>query len=153
MGLFRAYLALMVLWFHLSENFWATGILAVYTFFVLSGYLVYRTYDKNYYPNYKEFYLNRVLRIYPAYWLMSVVYILFAYFFDPGEKILIGFAYQRDGKFCIDTHSPWKIFTDFMLITTQSGIENGVPYVRVQFFLRGLMLRYSANIVPRIHWL
>ena len=75
MGLMRLGLALCVLVFHAGYG-GAGGPIAVYGFYVLSGYLIYRVYLERYQPRkggLAAFYWNRFLRIVPAYWLALTV--------------------------------------------------------------------------------
>src|SRR4051812_42179769 len=78
LGTFRLLLALGVVASHTPgyqfSSYPDAGIVAVVTFFFLSGYLMPATYEANYHDQsfiqqVKRFLVNRLLRIYPVYWL------------------------------------------------------------------------------------
>jgi peptidoglycan/LPS O-acetylase OafA/YrhL len=78
LGTFRLLLALGVVVSHTPgyqfSSYPDAGIIAVVTFFFLSGYLMPATYEANYrdqsfIQQAKRFLVNRLLRIYPVYWL------------------------------------------------------------------------------------
>lgn len=74
-GIFRLFLALLVVLFHATKYF-PFGNFAVNTFFILSGYWIFRMYDE-YYSKQKTPYLtflwSRILRIYPLYYLCTLL--------------------------------------------------------------------------------
>ncbi len=81
MGFFRLYLACIVVATH--TWFEAYGIVAVYCFFALSGFLVTQVLNETYGSSFNDrlrFLANRALRIYPMYWaclLISIVGLLY----------------------------------------------------------------------------
>lgn len=67
---------------HLEENFWFELINkfpGVPVFFVISGYLISRSYEKN--SHIKNYFRNRILRIYPGLWGCLIVTIITASIF------------------------------------------------------------------------
>jgi peptidoglycan/LPS O-acetylase OafA/YrhL len=73
-GAFRLFLAFVVLVCH-STRF-DLGAWAVYTFFVLSGFWIYRMWTEKYSKTYKPlrtFYISRLWRILPVFWLTNIV--------------------------------------------------------------------------------
>lgn len=72
-GVFRLFLAILVVLFHATRYF-PFGNFAVNTFFILSGYWIFRMYEE-YYSSQKKPYLtfiwSRVLRIYPLYYFCT----------------------------------------------------------------------------------
>tara|TARA_B100000886_G_C20327296_1_gene450822 strand:+ start:582 stop:845 length:264 start_codon:yes stop_codon:yes gene_type:complete len=65
-----------VVFFHINENIMPSGFLGVDIFFVISGYLITKSLDRNNLNNLfdflLDFYKKRLLRIYPS----LVIYIL-----------------------------------------------------------------------------
>jgi len=88
----RAFAASLVVIFHFStkhtglsfiDNILANGNLAVSYFFVLSGYIMYVSYENNK-VSYKEFLKRRFARIIPLYWCALLL-----------SSILVGYAIMR----------------------------------------------------------
>ena len=81
-GIFRFVLALNVVLFHILA-IPEVGPLAVYSFFILSGYLMTYIMQETYgysYAGIRKYALNRFFRLYPVYWallLVSVILVLF----------------------------------------------------------------------------
>ncbi len=75
-GWYRLWLALLVLVFHLAKPLAVSaGAVAVYSFYVLSGYLITRVVAERYHDGvsgWGRFAFNRVLRLYPAYWAVLI---------------------------------------------------------------------------------
>lgn len=75
-GIYRWFLASMVVLSHLGPLEYYCGHRAVRAFFILSGYTITYILDTHY-LNIKnglaKFYLNRALRIYPAYWIVMLL--------------------------------------------------------------------------------
>ncbi len=82
-GTFRFFLAWCVVYVHLWEKVGYIGVYAVYSFFLLSGYLMARVLNDRYgfdFTGLTRFSINRFLRIYPSYYFflilsLSIVYI------------------------------------------------------------------------------
>ncbi|RJQ24530.1 acyltransferase [Candidatus Parcubacteria bacterium] len=78
-GIYRFILALNVVFFHLLKVP-AIGSFAVYSFFILSGFLMttimHNTYGYSI-NGFKKYVLNRFLRLYPVYWtLLSIIVVI-----------------------------------------------------------------------------
>ncbi len=73
MGLIRATLALSVVFAHVGLNVLVGGTLAVQMFYVISGFLIAHVVSLGVYTNLRAFYLNRFLRLYPAYIVVAVL--------------------------------------------------------------------------------
>ncbi len=92
MGLYRFFLAILVLLSHLSIKFFDfyIGVIAVVNFLIVSGYLntylLETYYSKN--KNIKTFYLDRACRIFPQYYFYFFL-ILLVNFFYPIKKELV----------------------------------------------------------------
>lgn len=93
---FRGLAALLVVLFHATQiseaqfnylflnNFFIFGDSGVDLFFVLSGFIIFYIHrsDINVKTKFKSFILKRFVRIYPIYWLLTIL-ALFSYFFVP----------------------------------------------------------------------
>src|SRR5262249_31175766 len=75
MGTYRFLLALCVVIEHLSgnQNVSHAGMFAVFGFYVLSGYLITRVLNDVYHFAFVPFWSNRVLRLYPPYFLLLAI--------------------------------------------------------------------------------
>lgn len=74
-GVFRFILAFNVVAFHIA-GIPTIGAYAVYSFFILSGFLMTTVMHKTYeysIQGFKKYTLNRLLRLYPAYWLLLII--------------------------------------------------------------------------------
>lgn len=83
-GLIRFTLATIVVLYHLSGSIYI-GTMAVYCFFILSGYWVTFMFDKKYssYPNSSfVFYLSRIWRIFPVYLLIGALTYLVCWIYE-----------------------------------------------------------------------
>jgi peptidoglycan/LPS O-acetylase OafA/YrhL len=84
MGVLRFILALLVVICHLSGHFGAMGgPVAVFSFYVISGYLIttiLRTTYSNGFGGLVAFGVNRFLRLYPAYWSIAAFSLTTIYF-------------------------------------------------------------------------
>lgn len=102
LGLLRTFLALVVAAGHLWGIF--LGVHAVYGFYVISGFLMTRIVNERYGYSPRGFGLylsNRILRIYPAYWLACVAGLLLVLVF--GELWTVPF--QRNVKLPEDANA------------------------------------------------
>lgn len=92
-GLVRLLLATLVVLFHITK-FVFIGGLAVFCFFILSGYWVTYMYE-NKYSNIKNsigvFYLSRIYRLLPVYYLIAIFTFVFIVIFKPIELDKISF--------------------------------------------------------------
>lgn len=98
-GIYRFILALNVMLFHVLQTP-AIGPLAVYSFFILSGFLMTTIMHKSYgysIDGFKRYSTNRFLRLYPTYWFLIAIIILII--FIVGEE------------FALASHSKMKIPT------------------------------------------
>ena len=74
-GIFRTLLAINVVFYHLVDVA-LIGPLAVYSFFILSGYLMTTIMQKSYgysSAGVGKYFLNRFLRLYPVYWVLIIL--------------------------------------------------------------------------------
>ncbi len=95
-GYFRFILASFVLASHtgISLQGFNIGVFAVVCFFILAGFVVSGLFDKFFYqdkPLYLKFYFERVLRIFPQYFFilaLTVVFVSFSGFFEINYSVL-----------------------------------------------------------------
>ena len=74
MGSIRVLLAISVVFIHSYGFVFVGGKLAVQLFYVISGFLIsFILVEAKTYVSTKDFYLNRFLRLYPAYWLIAAL--------------------------------------------------------------------------------
>src|SRR5678815_2707247 len=77
MGIYRTFLALLVVVTHLAGGFGTyAGPVAVFAFYTLSGYLITRVVQRTYsngIAGLGAFAINRFLRLYPSYWVVTLV--------------------------------------------------------------------------------
>jgi peptidoglycan/LPS O-acetylase OafA/YrhL len=79
-GLFRLFLALLVFVHHASRV--SFGSMAVYVFFCLSGFWIYRMYTGRYARTrqpYITYLVSRLWRLMPAYWLITLITLTYSY--------------------------------------------------------------------------
>ncbi|MFT4060514.1 MAG: acyltransferase [Legionella sp.] len=72
LGIIRFFLASCVILFHLTAKIPVLGNFAVNFFYVISGYLITLILNKTYYFDFKRFFLNRFLRLYPVYFFFLI---------------------------------------------------------------------------------
>ena len=93
MGLLRFLLAMSVVMTHITKPTYFSGfsgINAVEVFFLVSGFYIALILDKSY-TSTSHFFINRFLKIYPAYWIISVL-VLLRSLLDPAlRNILFNF--------------------------------------------------------------
>ncbi|RKS13304.1 acyltransferase [Flavobacterium sp. 120] len=110
-GLFRLFLALLVVLYHLSKYIYLGGF-AVYCFFILSGYWVVKMYTEKYSKLKQpilEFYASRIIRLYPLYLLTTL------------SAILMNLIFKSDYLDIIKAYSPINWITIFGLIGYNTG--------------------------------
>ncbi|WP_071393440.1 acyltransferase family protein [Bacillus tuaregi] len=119
----RAFVPFMVMMFHLSEsmmdyyefNLFGFSYIpisgGVNYFFALSGFMMYYIYHKNFGQSHqlKIFLINRFIRIYPLYWLLTCLYLI-AIFLYPTLRV----GHETN----LDT-----LITSFLLIQSPKEIE------------------------------
>lgn len=110
MGIYRFLLAISVLVTH-SEPIMGVVLLngdyAVTSFFVVSGFLIARILEEKYKYDLPSFYMNRALRIYPAYWVVLICSVFLMMIWPTGS------------------HNPWaNVRGDDLITIFMSGFVN-----------------------------
>lgn len=76
----RAFSVLLVFFFHCNLEFFSNGYLGVDIFFVISGYVITKILEENYFKNkdnqFKNFYVKRIIRIAPVYFTVITFFFL-----------------------------------------------------------------------------
>jgi peptidoglycan/LPS O-acetylase OafA/YrhL len=103
MGIFRTFLALLVVVCHLAGGFGEySGPVAVFAFYTLSGYLITRVVCRTYSNGVEglgAFAINRFLRLYPSYWVVALVSLAIVLAFPRLAIALNGELKLPRGKF------------------------------------------------------
>lgn len=145
----RALVPLMVMLFHVSltmNDYFDFNVLGLWMlpmsggvnyFFALSGFMIYYIYRKNLgQPDQlKNFLLNRFIRIYPLYWLLTLVLLPFLFIYP-----WYGAGHETELE---------SILTSFLLIPNSSELE---PILIVAWSLRHTVffyLMFSLLFVPK----
>lgn len=76
LGILRFFLASCVIVFHLTAQVPNIGQLSVNFFYVISGYLITLILNETYHFKFKEFAINRFLRLYPTYYVFAIISII-----------------------------------------------------------------------------
>jgi peptidoglycan/LPS O-acetylase OafA/YrhL len=78
MGTIRVLLALAVIFSHTGSHVLVGGEAALQCFYLISGFLIsYILQNTAAYGSIRNFYLNRFLRIYPMYWAVALLTVMF----------------------------------------------------------------------------
>ena len=104
MGFLRFSLAASVVFAHCNVFFITTAQISVQLFFLISGFLISFILSKSgRYPSYRNFFLSRVLRLFPLYWICLVVTaIMFVVHFMVGlDSSLIQLYSQLDFAYVV----------------------------------------------------
>ena len=88
-GFLRLSLSILVLISHLGIRFFGLneGVIAVVIFYILAGHVVTFLFIENFNFNIKKFYQDRFLRIFPVFWLVAIIYIIFLLVTKYGNPI------------------------------------------------------------------
>lgn len=150
MGLLRTIFAISVVFFHSNGHFLIGGRNAVQLFYMISGFLIsYVLIDNKDYKNKIDFYINRVLRLYPIYLAVSlltlfIVIIQYVFFNTPAlfktwiespllAKILLIFS---------------NIFIFGQDLVMFSGVQNGQLVLTNNFYKSDILL-FEGLLVPQ----
>lgn len=127
MGLIRIILALAVVVAHTQSplfglHFFGGGVMAVESFFILSGFYMALVLRTKYTKQLKEFYFNRFIRLFPIYWifLIFVVLISCSYWFLIGKPVSALTSFAQ-----IDIHPiyyVWSLFSNLGIL----GIDGSI---------------------------
>ncbi len=122
MGYFRFILAILVAAAHLG---WVGGITmfhVVETFFIITGFYMGFILDSGKYQTYKDFIINRLLRIYPVYWaFLALIFVACGMMILTGKTIDITplNVYTRFGSSLSLTSWIYLIFNNLFIVTQE----------------------------------
>ncbi len=127
-GFFRFYLAWMVVVTHISVGLHHAGGFAVYSFYILSGYLMTYIMNNNYgytSEGMARYALNRFLRIFPPYWVVAAITLIFIlmmpeYFYSMHKSLRVPETF-------------YEIVSNITIFGLMPGIGEGEtePYARL----------------------
>lgn len=149
MGLLRTIFAISVVFFHSNGHFLIGGRNAVQLFYMISGFLISFVLIDNNYKNKIDFYINRILRLYPIYLAVSLLtlFILIIQYVFFNTPILF--------KTWIESPFSAKILLIFsnILIFGQdlvmfSGVQNGQLVLTNNFYKSDILL-FEGLLVPQ----
>ena len=83
----RAVAVFLVLGYHLNSEYFKFGYLGVDIFFVISGFIIAHILSKDSDINIKQFYLKRIVRIYPAMTIVIFTSIIFGIIYLRGDDL------------------------------------------------------------------
>ena len=83
----RAVAVFLVLGYHLNSEYFKFGYLGVDIFFVISGFIIAHILSKDSNINIKQFYLKRIVRIYPAMTIVIFTSIIFGIIYLRGDDL------------------------------------------------------------------
>jgi peptidoglycan/LPS O-acetylase OafA/YrhL len=149
MGSTRFLLALSVVIMHSYGFLLVGGQLAVQLFYVTSGYLISLILITNTtYKNTKRFYLNRFLRLFPIYWLIAVISLIFkiaTYYQGTGNFFQVYDEVGLIGSVFLIISNLILIGQDWVMFT---GVENGF-FGLSSSFNQSEVLVYEGLLVPQ----
>ncbi|QSV55455.1 MAG: acyltransferase [Dolichospermum sp. UKL201] len=131
MGLLRIVLAVAVIVSHvgsplLSFNFFGGGVMAVESFFVISGFYMALVLKTKYQDHIKKFYINRCIRLIPIYWLFTVFSLLICLLYWLLTKKYLGVLYSLSHNEFNAFHLIWASISNL----TGLGIDAAILYSR-----------------------
>lgn len=109
------------------------GMLAVDGFFLISGYLIYQSYENS--KNFSSYMLKRFLRIFPGFIVASFLSIIFVVALADGQQLLINLNLYQWVKILLKTLILSTPHVDGLLLNASRQIINGSIWtVRYEFF-------------------
>tara|TARA_Y100001958_G_C21239921_1_gene567299 strand:- start:1294 stop:2382 length:1089 start_codon:yes stop_codon:yes gene_type:complete len=89
LGTIRLLLAFAVVFSHSYGHLLVGGRLAVQMFYIISGFLIsFIIVELKSYSSIKKFYLNRILRLFPAYYFISIITLFFYLYLNLNENVV-----------------------------------------------------------------
>lgn len=151
MGTLRSLFALSVVFDHTYGYVFVGGRNAVQLFYMISGFLIsYIIVEKKSYPNIKDFYINRYLRLYPIYFIIAsftLIVFLIANF-TLGKSLDFFTTYQNSPT----AADALLIFTNFSLFLQDSIMFVGVDDNQLVFLKDSSnsdALLYKGLLIPQ----
>lgn len=153
MGILRFLFATSVFFVHSSPyNLLIGGQLAVQSFYLFSGFLIsFILLENKSYGNIKNFYINRVLRIYPIYLIilsLTILSYLFSFYFFENEKNDLILLFENNSlkiNLILFITNIFIFFQDYLFFLS---IENNNFFI-TQNFLANEIILSKGLIIPQ----
>lgn len=150
MGLLRTIFAISVVFFHSNGHFLIGGRNAVQLFYMISGFLIsYVLIDNINYKNKIDFYINRVLRLYPIYLavsLMTLFILIIQYvFFNTPTLFKTWIESPFSAKILLIFSNIFIFGQDLVMF---SGVQNGQLVLTNNFYKSDILL-FEGLLVPQ----
>jgi peptidoglycan/LPS O-acetylase OafA/YrhL len=157
----RALSVLLIFFFHSNIESFSKGYLGVDIFFVISGYVITKILEEKIFHNnkykFKEFYIKRILRIFPVYFFIISVFILIFLLIGPLTDIdyiinKIGFIFTFSSNFYYLNHQKEyfdNIFQDPLNHTWSLAVEMQF-YLVFPFFYYFLKKKLNQKLIIKI---
>jgi peptidoglycan/LPS O-acetylase OafA/YrhL len=151
MGFLRVLLAFSVLLEHigvfpLTNGKFVGGVVAVQGFFIISGFYMALVLNEKY-KEPKSFYINRLLRLYPTYWIVLVMTILATLLFgnELFLKNILNADWSVGSKLLMIISNLFIVGSDWMMFLYPG--ENGLQFT--SNFLQAPIKLYSYHMLPQ----
>ncbi|WP_188471561.1 acyltransferase family protein [Hafnia psychrotolerans] len=136
LGILRFFLASCVIVFHLSAKIPNIGQLFVNFFYVISGYLITLILHDTYKFRFKEFAINRFLRLYPVYYVFAILSAILIYIPISGVTSSIFHSSwsgtQQEFDFLGNAFIfPWAILSDQSVLSIPNFLYSDFPRLRL----------------------
>lgn len=154
MGILRLLLAISVLSNHSSPlpvtgNSLVGGVVAVQSFFIISGFYMALVLNQGY-GNLRDFYFNRFLRLFPAYWAVLALTVLLHWALNKPDfvaNILASDVLRLDGKVFMLAANITMAGSDTMMFLYPG--TGGLNFT-TDFRAHGLPMLYQLHAVPQV---
>jgi len=147
-GIFRLLLALLVVIYH-TVGFITFGTLAVYLFFILSGYWIFKMYHEKYslYKNSYSIYLqSRIYRLIPVYFLI-LTFSLLLYQFIPDLREQLTTGFEKSPLFYLNFLWIGLNFAPFKILVPAWSLD-----IELQFYILAPVLMLILHSKNKYHF-
>lgn len=136
LGVIRFLLSFSVIAFHLTAAIPNLGLLAVNFFYVISGFLITLVLHETYKFKFSPFATNRFLRLYPAYFAVAGISLLFAVIFESYATFHTSWSSATSIKDILGNLLifPWAFFADDVVpvnFMQLNGLQSVAPHFRL----------------------
>lgn len=136
LGVIRFLLSFSVIAFHLTAAIPNLGLLAVNFFYVISGFLITLVLHETYKFKFSPFATNRFLRLYPAYFAVAGISLLFAVIFKSYATFHTSWSCTASIKDTLGNLLifPWAFFADDVVpvnFMQLDGLQSVMPHFRL----------------------
>lgn len=136
LGILRFFLASCVIVFHLTAQVPNIGQLSVNLFYVISGYLITLILNESYKFKLKEFTFNRVLRLYPTYYVFAILSLLLSFIPIAGVSSSVFHTSWSGSQQPLDIFGnlfifPWAFLSDQSVLSIPGLLYSDAPRFRL----------------------